>query len=313
MGGPYTTPLGRIVQGDPYKPQQRRDQQGKPRVIEAGKPGAGQPDMQHFLALAIPKTDPEFGAFWGQILAEDLAAWPSWVNPDGSYKRPDFAAKWIDGDSIVPDKTGVKPCDREGWPGCWVWKFASKFAPAVKVPVNGVWVDSTGDPNAGYVVKCGDWARISFSTTSNNSAQTPGMYRNLEQIAFYKSDTAIASAGSGPSADERFGAPPPGSGPSATPGAPPAAGPGGQPSHPPAASPPAAPAASPPAPAAGPPPSATASPASPPPPPYDRYMATPAGPKMTAKAGATTYEAYKAANWTDEQLIAHGYMEPPTA
>jgi hypothetical protein len=33
--------------------------------------------------------------------------------------------------------------------------------------------------------------------------------------------------------------------------------------------------------------------------------------QMTPKAGTNTYEAFRAANWTDEQLVAEGYLEPP--
>lgn len=37
--------------------------------------------------------------------------------------------------------------------------------------------------------------------------------------------------------------------------------------------------------------------------------AAPAGPVMTAKAAGTTYEAFRTAGWTDEQLRAQGYMQ----
>lgn len=31
---------------------------------------------------------------------------------------------------------------------------------------------------------------------------------------------------------------------------------------------------------------------------------------MTAAAGDTSYDGYRAAGWTDEQLVEHGFMEP---
>lgn len=46
-----------------------------------------------------------------------------------------------------------------------------------------------------------------------------------------------------------------------------------------------------------------------PPPPVQ--AAPPAGPVMLPAAGATPYEAYRAAGWSDEQLIASGYMAAP--
>jgi hypothetical protein len=33
-------------------------------------------------------------------------------------------------------------------------------------------------------------------------------------------------------------------------------------------------------------------------------------PRMTPKAGVMSYAAFRAANWTDAQLIAEGYMIP---
>lgn len=59
-------------------------------------------------------------------------------------------------------------------------------------------------------------------------------------------------------------------------------------------------------PGAMPPPPAVAPPAAPGAP--MAPAAPPAGPRMTA-AATTTYEAYRAANWTDEQLRQHGLME----
>lgn len=64
--------------------------------------------------------------------------------------------------------------------------------------------------------------------------------------------------------------------------------------------------------AAAPPP--TAPPAMPTPPtPPSAPPAAPSGPAMTAKANGTTYEQFRAAGWTDLQLVEQGYMEAPVA
>ena len=47
----FTTPVGRIVQGDLAKPQPVLDNLGKPKLSRDGTPM-----VQHFIALAIAKT-----------------------------------------------------------------------------------------------------------------------------------------------------------------------------------------------------------------------------------------------------------------
>lgn len=272
MAGPFTTPLGRIVQGDPYKMNPRIDDKSKLPKMKAD----GSPMLQLFVALAIPKNDPEWTAHRAALDAVDRATWPAlWDASTNAWKVRDFADKIIDGDSGILDKSGMAPNSREGWAGHWIVKFTNGFPAKVMVAKNGVWVESPGGE-----VKCGDWVRVSYSTESNESQQSPGMYRNVEQIALYRTDTAIISSG-GPTADERFGAPPPA---------------GNAPSPAPAASPPPLAATTPPPP--------TASPTSaPPPPPAPAILHV-----MTEKAAGASYDSFVGNGWTDQQMIDAGYM-----
>lgn len=263
----FTTPIGRLVQGDPYTAQPRKNSDGSPKLNAT----TGQPEMQFYCALAIAKNDPAWPAFRESLMVEQRAAWPQFHNPQGQCTNPTFADKITDGDG--QDSKGQSYATREGWPGHWIVKFASTFAPKVFewAPELGAWKET--EPGK---VKLGDYCRISGTCQSNTSQQSPGMYMNLNMVAFEREGQRIVL---GPTAEQAFGAPG-----SNTPTAP-------TPS-------PAPPAPTPPAPTA------------PPPPAYDGYRA---GPVMLAAANGLTYESYKASGWTDEQLVQHGMMQAPAA
>ena len=119
-----TFPAGRLVQGSLYEAQ-TKDASGAPLVHKRG-PNAGQPKVTYFFAVAIPKngsadwktTD------WGRsIVAEVMQAAPQLM------QHPKFAWKVIDGDSQVPDEKMRTPASREGYPGNWIVRFSSGYAP----------------------------------------------------------------------------------------------------------------------------------------------------------------------------------------
>lgn len=307
--------LGRFVQGDAHKAQpQRKDQ----RTGQLKFRKNGEPDCPFYIALAIPKDPaarlviqgvPDFDSQRALVDADARAAWPQFFGqrPAGLVFGPElapdcinpkFANKFIDGDGF--DDQG-KPYSRyEGWAGHWVIKFQNGYAPALQEWVEN-WVDPMrpGSPPytgwkelsvTGRTIKCGDYISVGGTCESNKSTDSPGMYMNVDTIGFEKEGDLIVS-NAGVDADTALGSR------------------GG------AASPNVAPAASPAAPAPGGPTSQTA-------PAYDGYRTTaapaapapaapapaaPAAPQMTAKA-TTTYEAYKAAGWTDDQLRAEGLL-----
>lgn len=277
MPSNFTSPVGRMVQGDIFKPR-TTDQQGNPLTIKSG-PNAGQPRSDYFVAVAVPKDSPDWPAFKAIIDAEAKAAWPQ-----GQFNSPKFSNKIIDGDGV--DDNGKPNSDKPGFAGCWVVRFSSGFAPTLwarskvlpehmRSPDPEAFVQVT-DPS---VLKRGYFIRVAGNVAGNNNQQSPGLYMNYNMVELVGYGDEIVS---GPTASQAFGAP--------------------------AAAPTvAAPAASAPAPAP------TASPTeAPAPEPYTGYAEAPApapsGPQMTAKANGVTYEAFIAKGWTDETLRANGYL-----
>lgn len=274
------TIAGRIVQGDPYRMEQRKDDNDQPRVKADGTPM-----MSSFIALAIPKGDPNWPAHRALFDAEAQKAWPN-----GEWQHPSFANKIEDGDSTIPNKKGKRNADREGFPGNWIVKLGSGYAASVKYwdDVKG-WTDSI--PNSGGPqVKCGDYVSVIGTIDTNGPSKSPGMYMNLNVIALEREGVAIQQT----SIDLNAALGTRGPGGAAVPPTPPVS------------------AASPPPPAHTPPSPPIASPSNPPPPPHTGFMAPPpappAGPVMLPAANGVTYEAYIAAGWTHEQMVAAGYI-----
>jgi hypothetical protein len=124
-------PPGRMVGGSLYKVQDK-DAAGKPRVFKSGT-RIGQPNPVYYFSLAIPKTAADNGHWantpWGNQI---------WNIGHAGYQRiaehlraDTIAWKVTDGDSTTPNTKGVKPCEREGYPGHWVLNFSSGYAPRI--------------------------------------------------------------------------------------------------------------------------------------------------------------------------------------
>ncbi len=313
-----TTPVGRIVQGDLSKPQPVLDNAGKQKV---GRDG--QPMIQHYFALAIPKTPGH--THWAQT------DWGKQIWDEGNRAHPNFAPhptfswKIEDGDSAIPNKKGKLNRDREGFPGHWVLKFRSGFLPKT--------YNADGSaPVPADSLKCGYYAQVNCSV-AGNTGDSPGVYLNPNMVALSGYGPEIIA---GPDAAEAgFGAAPLPPGASATPvggfappapttGAPAAVGPfaaPGAPSFsPPPSTPPAMATAGPATtfPSSGLPPSAPpvpvnpaflapASPVNPPLPPASVSMPPPPR-ALTAKAAGASYADLIKAGWTDALLVQHGMM-----
>lgn len=307
---------GRIVQGDPNELKGRTDPKTRqPKMRLDPTTNQMVQVVQVFVAIAIPKVaaqrlvvpgTPSFEEVKAILDADARAAWPQFFNgqrPQGlqfpaslpiDCTNPKFANKIIDGDGF--DENGQPNSAKEGWAGCWVVKCANGFAPKVMEWTASGWVETI---HTGRKVKCGDYVTVSGDCVSNKSTESPGMYMNFDTVGFEQEGAFIASANSvDPNqALGQRGAPPAG-----TTAAPPAnagAATTGQPAHGQAGS------------ATAPGYSGYRQPdaagASAPPPPDTAPPAPPPGPQMTA-AATTSYEAYKAAGWTDDQLRANGLM-----
>lgn len=322
-----TSPVGRIVAGSLYKGN-TTDFDGKPLVVKTGA-NVGQPRVNYYIGLAIAKRTETHWALteWGkQIWAVGHAAFPQ------AAQRPDFAWKIEDGDSAILNKRNKKPCDNEGYPGHWIIRLSSGFAPKIYRPENGQFVQETTE---GFV-KPGYFVQVAFSVDGNGNQNNSGVYLNTQMVAFSAYGPEINF---GPDVNEAgFGAAPLPAGASLTPPASalpmPAATqgaianlPGNNVQAPPpvAVAPnvqflnvpgaPALPTGA--APVGGLPPSVTpAQAAMPSPVPVAQAVPVPPVPpaspsngrQMTAKANGASYEAYIAAGWTDAAMIAQGYM-----
>lgn len=325
----FLTPVGRLVGGNLYKAR-TTDADGKPLLIKSG-PNTGQPKTDYYFALAVPKAGEQHWAqtSWGAILWQTgHSAWPG-----GQAQSPAFAWKISDGDSAIPNKAGNKPCDNEGWPGCWVLHFSSSFAPKI---VNK---DGTAPITEVDAVKPGYYVQVYGSVASNMSTQTPGVFLNHMAVSMQAFGPEIILSGRVDTTKVGFGQSALPAGASAMPvgGALPAPGTPGAPGIPvmpgmpaaipaPAAHVPAMPAPVMPAPVA-----AAPLPVMPNPalmqaavpgaampgvpvmqPPGAPVMQPPAAltpdSRLTPKAGGANYAQLIAAGWTDATLIANGLM-----
>jgi hypothetical protein len=276
------TPIGRLVQGSLYEPK-TTDAENKPLIYKTG-PNAGQPRVEYYFALAVPKgteqhwNQTEWG---GKIWAVGQAGFPN-----GQANSPAFAWKITDGDSTIPNRVGKKPCDFEGYAGHWILKFSGGFAPNI---YNADGTQQLLEPNH---VNLGDYIQVYGNVADNESQQQPGVYLNHSMVAFAGYGTRIFM-GADPKSVGFGNAPlPPGA--SATP-----LPQGFNPATPtPAPTPPAT------APAPYPQILTPGTPPMPPAPP-----AAPARVMLPAAQGAT-YESLIAAGWTDGLLVQHGMMQP---
>lgn len=297
-----TSPVGRIVMGSLYNPN-TTDADGNPLVTKSG-PNAGQPRVNYFFAIAIPKAPGETHwsqTAWGaQIWQVGNAAFPNIA------QSPQFAWKIEDGDSQIPNTKGKKPCDSEGFPGNWVLKFSGSFAPKIYQQEGGGYVQNL-QPD---FVKPGYFVQVAFSVEGNGSAQRPGIYLNHGMVCFsaygqeisFGPDVASAGFGQSPLPAGATMTPPASGVP--LPNIPAVAGTVPPPSVyvPPAAPVPVVPNVG----FVQMPPPATAA-MVPPAPPAPPAPAPPAR-QMTALANGVTYEQYIASGWTDVLLVQHGMM-----
>lgn len=277
-----TSPVGRLVQGDVHKGK-TTDDKGQPLVVKSG-PNAGQPRTDYFFTLAIPKAGEQSWQQtpWGQ----EIAAFAHSAWPQGQHSFPDFSWKIDDGDSTIPNKVGRVNANTDGFPGNWIVRFSGGFAPQL---VNK---DGTEKIMQDGAIKRGYYIQVYFGVKSNQNTKSPGLYVSPKIVALNAYGEEIkgveldaTSVGFGQSAAPvgAMAVPPAALGAVAAP-VPPAA---PVPSAPPVAAPVAAP------------------------PPNPAILQPPAAPpakQLTDKAGGATYEQLIAAGWTDELLIANGYM-----
>lgn len=185
------TPVGRLVQGSPLEPR-TTDSEGNPLLIKKG-PNAGQSRVEYFLAIAIPKSDPGYSAIEAKIKEAARLDYPTMIDANGNANVDGFAFKITDGDSVKPDKKGRRPCDREGFPGHWVLRFSSGFAPKCYT-ANGDAVIT--DPDA---IKRGYYLRVYGTVRGNGSNSEPGVFLNPSMVELVGYGEEIVSGPDGAS------------------------------------------------------------------------------------------------------------------
>lgn len=302
---------GRIVWGAPSKTKDK-DKAGKPLTTKSGAPR-----IKCDFGVAIPKNGSTL--FWqlpwgADIYQVGLSAFPHLFDPTTKALLPGrkFSWKVTDGDSTIPNENGRKPCEQEGYPGCWVVAFGSSFVPRCVRYENGAWMDI--DPAQ---IKTGHEVEIAGSVDSNGDAQKSGVYVNHGLVAHAGILPEIVSQGVDPTAagfTAGFNGAIPTAGAAAHPG------PGvlPQPGTAPAITlPQALPSPTPQPTAALPAPvSVTPQPGflpvgtapAPMPAPVFVPPAAPTGPVMTAKANGALWTSFAANGWTEADARTQGYI-----
>jgi hypothetical protein len=310
----FTTPTGRIVWGSLYEPR-TEDFEGNPMLIKSG-PDAGKPTQAYEFGVAIPKngtthfSQTEFGLL---IWQAGHAAHPL------SAQRQDFSWKTQDGDSTLPGKPYKgkptrPPCEKEGYPGHWVFSFRSSYPPKI---VNADGSAYLLDKDA---VVPGDWVQVAGSVVGNTGANA-GVYLNHNFVALqYKGVPIVTGADPKTLGFGKGGVPHGYVAPTGQMAAPPVAGaplPGGQPAAPVAAAPvPGAPIAPATAPVTAPIAPAVISPSSAAPVavvPHPGILLPPGAPVAPPPAivvllSGVTWGQLKANGWTEDAARAAGHI-----
>lgn len=264
----FLTPVGRLVQGDPFEAQ-TKNQQGQPLVTLSG-----QPTQKYFIAVAFPKNDPAFPALHQKLKDVARSGWPNLFDAAGNCTHPRFSWKLVDGDGV--DDNGKSNASKPCFAGHWVVKFASSFAPRCFHVGHYAPHEQIQDPKA---IQRGYMVRVSGTIEPNTNINKPGIYVNLNmvELSLARPDLIITT---GPDAAAVFGSP----------------------QHQPPASVGAAPAM----PIF--PPSTVATAAPSPSNPAFLMPVPPPAHTMTPKAAGGTYEQFIAQGWTDQQMRAEGYV-----
>jgi len=169
MSTQLISPVGRLVQGSVHQGR-NTDINGNPLVFKSGA-RVGQPREEFFFALAIEKTNPEVEQFRQQLANIAYAEFPN-----GEPQSPAFSWKYVDGDGV--DGNGQPNSAKEGFAGCWVFKFKGSNAPTC-------W-DQNADQMDPSQVYTGCFVRVYCSAEGNKggagAGSRPGIYLNHSMV-----------------------------------------------------------------------------------------------------------------------------------
>lgn len=188
------TPVGRLVGGHPMRANPKTDNNGAPKMGHDGKQ-----IMETYVGIAIPKGSETHWnqTDWGRKMhAIAVRDWPN-----GEHGRGDFAWKVIDGDSTIPNRNGIAPNTREGYPGHWVINASTSLP--VRCHHAGRYAPHEQIQNE-KEIKPGDYCRVLLDVKGNGPSQSPGIYVNPVLFELTRAGVEIVLSG-GPSAADVFG------------------------------------------------------------------------------------------------------------
>jgi len=160
----FTSPLGRLIAGNPSKIYPDMDDNGVQRLTRAGNPK----EVQR-LYLAIPKTGEQSWQEtpWGQeIVAIANIEWPG-----GETAHPAFSWKMRDGDSTLPDKFGTKECDKPNYPGNWIMPCVTNWIPLICKTDEDNKTELLSGPDP---IQTGYFVQIAVDIENNGADQSKG-------------------------------------------------------------------------------------------------------------------------------------------
>ena len=186
MGTEIITGVGRIVWGNPAKPQIKKDPQTKQPVLRDG-----QQVNQWVFGVAFPKAEFE-QMIWPAMAKESAQGYPN-----GTPQH--FAWKYNDGDGV--DSNGQPFNSREGYAGHYVLTVSTEaFAPPIYKLMNGAYVQLQPDQ-----IKTGHYVVLALNIVVNvptNRTHTPSLYINPVAIEHVGYGQEIHN---GPDAQQLFG------------------------------------------------------------------------------------------------------------
>lgn len=209
-----TSPIGRIVQGNPLTENIQYDDRTKQPKINS----KGDVVKSWYLNVAFEKANPETGpmiqALYQQAAADFPALFPYGYQAQarqdtqppihaGGCIRSDFAFKIVDGDGY--DANGKPHSNKEGFAGCYILKI-STYAGQIRV-VNGLKANAPiTDVGVGPDhIKTGDYVRVGLDFKGNgwagDATSKPGIYLNPDVVQLVGFGTLIQG---GPDADQVF-------------------------------------------------------------------------------------------------------------
>lgn len=288
----FRSEIARLVSGS-VSEAYTTDFDDKPLVIKTGT-DAGKPTQRYSFGVAYPKVP---GKHWAESSELGALVWATGhAHMADHAAHKDFSWKVSDGDSTEVNRKKNRNCDNEGWPGHWIFHFSSTYAPETCNADGSALVPAEA-------IKRGHYVQVLGSVIGNESTGNPGVYLNHNAVAHSGFGPEIKGKGAVDVKAAGFGGALP-AGASVVPVgglAPPPA--PAAPLPPRAAPPPVVPAPTPVTPSASfiAPPAAPPAPVAPPPPPSALV------PVWKGPAG-TTYEMFKAASWSDDQMRAAGHL-----